>query len=291
MSALRETFGRGSAPFRRSSLVRRRAPREHGGMKLAPPALVLLASLAGAQVDVQGAERRTEVAAFGFDYEFNNGLSDSESDASTAGAWSSDLVGDLDDYYGVHVADARAVQVSALSSSTLSADLDATASTTGNLFSSDSSAASKVTVDFDVTAQVRYLFVANAQSQLGYNEARARVSKGGAQLFGIDASWGGSGSTVAFGWLRPGGHRLDALALAQAGQGSAADAQSASASFELKILDAADSDLNGVVTYGDAVLFAQVLLAGNLHADFDGDGACTLADWEAYAAAWFAATS
>ncbi|MEM7305423.1 MAG: hypothetical protein AAF682_02075 [Planctomycetota bacterium] len=259
-------------------------------MKLALAALPLFASLAAAQsVDVVSAERRTEVGAYGFDFEFDDGLLLNESSPDVAGPWSSDLVGDLDDYYGIDVADAQATVDSTLSGTELSADLDVVASTTGSLFISDSGGTAAYRADFNVTSQVRYVFTASVQSTYGYNESYATLAFEDAELFGVDASYGAKDSLLTFGWFHPGAYTLDATAIGSAGLSGGADLQSASTSFELQILHAADSNLDGIVTFNDAVLFVEFLLGGSLLADFNGDGALTIEDWEDYVAAWLTA--
>ena len=254
--------------------------------------LALLSGTAGAQaLDVTEGTRTAEVQAFGFDYDFDDGLQQKDFNFELQGPWSADLVGDLDDYYGFDVADARATQVSGVAPTLLECDLDAVTSAAGNHFLADSAAETGYSVQFEAHEQVRYRFAADAETVPGYNEARVSLTREGVALADLDVSYqGGGDSVLQVGWLPVGEYVLDAFASSMA-FGSSGQPGSAQAAVEarLEVFHAADYDLDGAVTLFDVYAFVDDILAGDLATDFDGDGVLTLLDWFGFRDAWLGA--
>ncbi|MEM6997271.1 MAG: hypothetical protein AAF721_42595, partial [Myxococcota bacterium] len=164
-------------------------------LSLALPSVVLTQALvAQAPVSIQSASRGYYAQAFGFDYEFNDGISAQGDNQALAGDWTVVDAADLVDYYGNDVAIGTVDHDSAVGADGLSFVLECAAATTGNLFQSDSLARTNYSVEFVVTAPVRVTFDALVDADVGYNLANLRVERvdGSRTLVDLSADYGGT---------------------------------------------------------------------------------------------------
>lgn len=250
--------------------------------------LALLAAAADAQtLTVTQADRSLYAQAFGYDYEFNDGISDSASNTALSGEWIDAVDADLDDYYGIPVGRGQAYQESQIDPSSLSFTLDVQAEAYGNLFQSDSLGRGDYEVTFTTTEKVRYAAVAHADTSYGYNTSSVRLSGAGGTVFQVNGDYGGWVTLTQAGWIDAGSYTLDGEAEVQSYAPSGSpDAQSGNAECDFKLFHAADYDLDGDVDYADKSSFKADYLAGEEAADFDGDGDTDLSDWRRFKKAW-----
>lgn len=154
--------------------------------------LLALAPVAGAQnLNVTDADRSLYAQAFGYDYEFNDGTSDSASTAATSGEWIDSVDADLYEWYGSHVGRGQAYQESQIDPDSLYFTLDVWADAYGNLFQSDALGRGDYEVTFTTTEKLRYIVYAHADTSYGYNTSSVRLSGAAGTEFQVDGSYGG----------------------------------------------------------------------------------------------------
>lgn len=251
-------------------------------------ALALLGPAARAQsLVVTDSNRTLEASAFGFDYEYDDGLLLNDAAPGPTGAWSSALDADLVDYWSYDVARGRAAEDSLIAADKISFQLDASATTAGNHFSADASGSAACEVSFTLPRKVRYQVDLSAQITYGYNDATVILSRSSGPVFGIQVYQVGQDSLQQVGWLDAGDYDLaGGLHVSAYGTHDSPDAQSGQASCAFRIFHAADFDLNGRLELVDIFAFSTALIAGGDEADFDGDGDADSADFVGFMRAW-----
>ncbi len=236
---------------------------------------VLVSAPAFAQVlDVTEGTRTAEASAFGYDYDFNNGVLLKDHSFALSDRWVANLDADLHDYYSYAVGRGTAVQESTIGVDALSFTIDVTASTAGNHFQADASGKSGYRAQFDVHQKVRYVVFVHAEvSHDGYNTAHVALTTDTDNVFALSAGPGQSKSLNQKGWLEVDEYILDGAAEVFAyGTHGSPDSQQGNAACELRIFLAADYDADGDVDLADKQKFERDHLSGEDAADFDGDG-------------------
>jgi hypothetical protein len=248
-------------------------------------------ALSSAQaIDVTGALRAVESEVHGFDYEYDDGLSDTSQSTAFAGDWNAVSISDLVDYWGFAVGTGTADQQSSIEATALALDCEATATTAGNHFSADSRAECSFEVSFQLAERARFDADFFAESTLGYNTARVELAiDQGPTLRAVVGDYGTSDALLAKGWLPAGDYVLRASCEAFAyGSHNQPDAQVGRCSADLRTFHELDYHMDGRVTRIDRRDFRRAYLVGHPSADFDENGVTNLADWIAYRIAYLA---
>lgn len=259
-------------------------------MKTLIVAIGMLASApAFAQVlNVTEGTRTAEASAFGYDYDFNNGILLKDQSVALSGRWLVNLDADLHDYYGYAVGRGTAVEQSTIDADTLAFTIDVTASTAGNHFQADANGKGTYHVKFDVHEKVRYVATAHVEVSIdGYNTSTVALTTNTGIIFALSANPGQSKSLTTRGWLEIDEYVLDGAAEVFAyGTHGSPDAEQGNATGELQIFLAADYDADGDVDLADKQKFERDYLNGEDDADFQGDGDTDLADWLDFRRTW-----
>ncbi len=244
-------------------------------------------------IQIGTATRTTYAQAYGFDWEFDDGVEVSDSTNATGG-WVQSQSVDLLDWYFIPVASSTIYQESQIDPDLVTLTMDATADTAGNHPHSDSSGTSTFDVDFTVPHRVRYVVSATATANVGYNLANARLRRtnDSTTIVAVDADFGGNDVVPPqSSWLQRGDYSVDAECEAMAwGDNNTSISASSNVEFELRIFEAADFTLDGTVDKADWHAFEAAWQAGATNTDIDGSGVIDAKDWLAFEAAWKSTT-
>lgn len=233
--------------------------------------------------------RRASAESRAFDYEYDDGVQDIDEDASPL--TTTTLVAHVDhqDYYGVPIGVADATHVSNLGARTISAQMSASASVEGNLFSEDAGGAANLRIEFALAHRSRFTANAYATTSPGYSQSFVSLSHDGQTLFTMGAYDGSFESNGASGWLETGTHRLEAYSNALAFTAGVQD--NAGLDLTIQLYHLADFDLDGDVDQDDLADYEYEYADGSLDADVNGDGDADADDRALFNAAWNAATT
>ncbi len=254
--------------------------------------LLLPALLLGAEpvVRISAATRDVLASAYGYDYEFDDGVMESEESLELYGGFEAHAFADLWDWWGGHVSTARVDHLSDLTPTRIVTDMSADALADDcSVHYGDAWAQSHTDVDFTILdQQVRMRLSASASTlESGYSVGTVFLYSGSDNLIWIREFEGGAAQVEELGWLHPGSYQLTSAAEATiiVGYGETDHAHT-DVHFELEVFHAADMDLDRDVDRADARRFRDLWRAGDPGADFDGDAEVDRDDAYGYRDAW-----
>lgn len=190
---------------------------------------------------------------------------------------------------GAALANATGHHASVVGARRVTASLASTAHASGNLHDRVSRARSELWLEFELTARSRATFTVDAFAESGLSQSVFVVLADDAQLFNTTASNGEFESETWSGWLEPAAYTLIASNIAQV-QLSGADT-TGSLDVDLRLLHAADVDLDGDVDGEDLALFAVEFALASPAVDLDGDGDVDGVDQQLFDDAYAAASN
>lgn len=223
-----------------------------------------------------------------YDYEFNDGVWDTESDDAPLGQFQATVVADLDDYYGNDVSDANGGADIGVTSTDISVSLIGEAELDHpGLFQADSGYEGAFDTSFNVTTKVRVVYSAGAFAEEGYTIAYASFNGPNGRIAYVEALESDSDYDAFTGWLEAGSYTISASLQAGVYGGPSTVAYAGGeVELDLKVYAAADFDLDGDVDRHDRRTFRDAYLSGNGTADITGDGFVTGADWQEFRKLW-----